>query len=286
MAWAALDCGQSECLVNLAASGRVAAEGRVVGHGATEGVDGPEPASVDLRSGSNKASSGESSSTVGYFLAASVVGTSRQAPEWAVRKGADTRLYQRKRSSPEAAGKPVSHSRRKPLPYWARRSLYPLSRDARKCGFNGQGLGSACPPRALSPSSEHPDAAPSFSESARCGSRLSFRAALAQAHVLSSRHTLQVLNHTNGEHLAKSRAAWKCAVKERHQARRGERVLGVLHAGLPLLGCWSPMEKRWRICSPHAHSTPSPLAPTRRRAHISRGQEGRATKTGGSLHVG
>lgn len=41
------------------------------------------------------------------------------------------------------------HSRRKSLPYWARRSLYPLSRDARKCGFNGQGLGSACPPRAL-----------------------------------------------------------------------------------------------------------------------------------------
>lgn len=43
--------------------------GHPPGHRAAEGVDGPEPASVDRRSGSHKAPKVESSPAVGYVLA-------------------------------------------------------------------------------------------------------------------------------------------------------------------------------------------------------------------------
>lgn len=54
--------------------------------------------------------------------------------------------------------------------------------------------------------------------------------------------------------MGKSGAAWKLTVKELHQARRDERVLGALHERL------SKEEKRWRICGPLEHIALSPLA--------------------------
>lgn len=85
----------------------------------------------------------------------------------------------------------------------------------------------------------------------------------------------------------KSQAAWKLAVKEPHQDRRGETILGALHAGLSELGCWSRIK---RFCSPHVHITLLLLVSTRQHIHISRQQaprqRGRATKKGWSPHVG
>lgn len=54
--------------------------------------------------------------------------------------------------------------------------------------------------------------------------------------------------------MGKSGAARKLTVKELHQARRDERVLGALHERL------SKEEKRWRICGPLEHIALSPLA--------------------------
>ena len=53
--------------------------------------------------------------------------------------------------------------------------------------------------------------------------------------------------------MGKSGAARKLTVKELHQARRDERVLGALHEILS-------KEKRWRICGPLEHIALSPLA--------------------------
>ncbi|XP_057566801.1 uncharacterized protein LOC130838031 [Hippopotamus amphibius kiboko] len=68
------------------------------------------------------------------------------------------------------------------------------------------------------------------------------------------------------ENLGKSGEAWKLAVKEPHQARRGEKVLGALHEGL------AEEEKRWRPL--YAHCT-LPLAPTGQHTHLllSRGED-------------
>ena len=53
--------------------------------------------------------------------------------------------------------------------------------------------------------------------------------------------------------MGKSGAARKLTVKELHQARRDERVLGALHEILS-------KEKRWRICGLLEHLALPPLA--------------------------
>ena len=55
------------------------------------------------------------------------------------------------------------------------------------------------------------------------------------------------------ENLGKSGTAWKLTIKDLHQARRDERVLGALHEILS-------KEKRWRICGPLEQLALSPLS--------------------------
>lgn len=158
-----------------------------------------------------------------------------------------------------------------------RLNLYPSSGEGLQCGFSVQGLGGSlysglflCP----KVGTQRPACPKSGGEAPAC-----FRLGLGSPISLFppgwspffTLHSYSVSQSHKWENLGKSGAAWKRAGKELHKGRRGERVLGVLHAGLSELGIWSVgswMEKRF--FSPHAHNTHLPPVPSCLRAHISR----------------
>lgn len=112
------------------------------------------------------------------------------------------------------------------------------------------------PPRALYPSSQRPDAAPSFSESARCASRLSFQADLASPRPFLPPDS-SVSQSYKWQHLGEVRGGLETRGKGPSPSTTGRK--GAPLAGPPLPGCRSPR----RDGGSAAHMTHSPLAPTR-----------------------